>query len=77
MIYLHIISRLLKKSDVLPSIHHVNGKFLSGAVVALLLEEDWETVVADPHGLGGGGEGQLVVAARVAEYLPARATVML
>ena len=65
-----ITTQICKPSDE-------NGEFLSGAVVALLLEEDWETVVADPHGLGGGGEGQLVVAARVAEYLPARATVML
>lgn len=43
----------------------------------MLLEEDGEAVVADPDGLGGGREGQLVVAARVAEDLPARAAVML
>ena len=45
--------------------------------VSVLLEEDGEALVADPDWLGGGGEGELVVAARVAEYLPARAAVML
>ena len=43
----------------------------------MLLEEDGEALVADPDWLGGGGEGELVVAARVAEYLPARSAVVL
>ena len=45
--------------------------------VAVFLEEDGEAGVAHSDRLGGGREGQLVVAARVAEYLPARSAVML
>ena len=45
--------------------------------VAVLLEEEGEAGVAHSDRLGGGREGQLVVAARVAEYLAARATVVL
>ena len=45
--------------------------------VCMFLEEDREAEVADSDWFGGGRQSELVVAARVAEDLPARATMML